>query len=336
MQRVLAGLFLLTLTSPSLADGLDPHQVAADARWVIHVDLSAACRSQTGQALHARFVKEAKVQRALARMRKDLGFDLTKDLHSVTFYDNGFESQRGVAIIEAENIDHEKLVARLKKDKPGHTTTRHADHTIYTWTEAEGRRHEHQVSGSFHGDRHLLFSRDADKLATALDVLEKKSESLPKNSPLSADATPGAILVARAVGIADQKTPFRSPVMRDARQFSLTIGERNGDLFVQGMLVADSSENAARLRKTIETLYALARHRAGNDPAVKKVLGGLNLVVADATIAGEWRAPSKDVLQLMESMDERRRRRSAQNSQDDAFEPRDPGEKAGKRSASQP
>jgi hypothetical protein len=337
MHRVLAGLFLLALARPSLADGLDPAQVPAGAKWVIHVDLRAVRQSQMGKAIHARFVKEERVQHALARMQNDFGFDPTKDLHSVTFYDDRFEAHRGVAMIELDNIDQDKLVAQLAQDKPGHTTTQHAGHTIYTWTEDEGRRHEHQVSGSFYGGRHVVFSRDTDKLANALDVLDDKAENLPGESPLSVDATPGAILVARAVGMAGLKTPFQSPVIRDARQLSMTFGEDDGDVFMQGMLVADSSETAARLREMIEGFYALAQVQAGKDPLAKKVMGGLNLVVADATIAGEWRAPIKDVLQLMETMHKKRRERAKQKRPDgrDPSKPdpadRNPAEKGEKR-----
>jgi hypothetical protein len=317
MHRVFAGLLLLALARPSLADGFDPVQVPAGVKWVIHVDLRAMRRSQIGKLIQARFVKEERVQHALARMQNDFGFDPIQDLHSVTFYDDRFESHRGVAMIELDNIDHDKLVAQIAKDKPGYTTTQHAGHTIYTWAEAKGRSHVHQMSGSFYGDRHLVFSRDADKLANALDVLDDKAENLPEESPLSVDATPGAILVARAVGMAGLKTPFHSPVIRDARQLSMTLGEDDGAVFMQGMLVADSSETAARLREMIEGFSALTQIQAGKDPLAKKVMGGLNLVVADTTIACEWHAPIEDVLQLLETMHEKRRARAKQKRPDD-------------------
>ena len=335
MRQVLAGLFLLVLTQSGLADGLKPSQVPADAKWVIHVDIDAARQSEIGKPIHERFVEQERVQHALEQMRNDFGFDPTKDLHSATFYDNRFAANRGVAIIELENIDHDKLAARLKEDKLGHTTTQHAGHTIYTWTEAEGQRHEHQVSGSFYGDRHAVFSRDADKLATALGVLDGKGGSLPKESPLGVGATPGAILVVRAVGMAGQKTPFRSPVMRDARQLSMTMGEDDGDVFLQGMLVADSGETAVRLRAIIQGFYALAQVQAGKNPLARKVMGGLSLVVADATIAGEWRAPSKDVLQLMESMHKKYRERARQRRQNQGPENREPDKNREKRHPTQ-
>jgi hypothetical protein len=325
MRRVLAGLLLLTLTQPGLADGLHPGQVSADAKWVIHVDFDAARQSQIGKAIHARLMKELRVQRALTKMQDGFGFDPTKDLHSATFYDNRFSAHRSVAIIELANVDRDRLVARLKKDKPGHTTTEHAGHTIYTWTEAEGRRHEHQVNGSFFGDRHMVFSREADKLSAALDVLDGKANSLPRESPLGVDATSGAVLVARAVGMAGQKTPFRSSVIQDARQLSLTFGEVDDDVIMQAMLVADSGETAARLRAMIEGLFALAQIQAGDDPLAKKVMDGLNLVVADATIVGEWRVPSQDVLQLMEIIHKKYRARAKQRRQDRDSDDRDPG-----------
>ena len=316
MHRVLAGVLLIALARVSLADGLDPVQIPAGAKWVIHVDLHAMRQTQMGKAIHAMFVKDERVQHARARMQSDFGFDPPKDLHSVTFYDDRFEAHRGVAMIELDNIDHDQLVAQLAQDKPGHTTTQHAGHTIYTWTEAGERRHQHQMSGSFYGGRHVVFSRATDKLANALDVLDGKAENLPRESPLSVDATPGAILVARAVGMAGLKTPFQSPFIRDVRQLSMTFGEDDGAVFMQGMLVADTSETAARLREMIEGFYALAQVQAGQDPLAKKIMGGLNLVVADATIAGEWRAPIKDVLQFMETMHKKRRARAKQKRPD--------------------
>ena len=91
-------------------------------------------------------------------------------------------------------------------------------------------------------------------------------------------------------------------------------------------------------RKVLESLVAskaIAQVQAGKNPLARKVMGGLSLVVADATIAGEWRAPSKDVLQLMESMHKKYRERARQRRQNQGPENREPDKNREKRHPTQ-
>jgi hypothetical protein len=289
----------LLAARPVEAGPLKSKDVAAGAKWVVHVDFDAMRDSKLGATFREKCLANEDAQHKIKKCQEDTGVDLTKDMHSVTLYDTKFVEHSGVAIFRASHIDGKKLLAKLKEKHPDHKSEKHGDTTIYTWTEAKDKKHEHQVSGAMYGKETILFSRDAEQVGKALDVLAGKADSLAEDSPLAEAPAKGTFMVMRGVGMDKEKTPFHMAVVRSSKQLSIALGQQGSDVFAQGLLVTPNAESAAKVRTVVEGFRALAQLRFGDRDKEMDMLRDLKLVVAGSAVAMEWRANGEDVEKMM-------------------------------------
>lgn len=286
----LALLLSLSATTPIQADPLDRGQVAAEAKWVIHVDMDAA-RSST--ALKKRYQEKMKGERAkehLEKVVKMTGMNPLKDIKSLTAYDSQFKRHSGVAIVEANNIKRDKLHSLFKKKHPDHKTTKAGKHTIYSWTAHKGGKHKREASGAFYGDSTIIMGTNVDQVKGAIAVLDGKAKSLGKDSPLAVATPKGTVLWLAAAGIAGSETPFHSQLIRKSERLSGALGENDGKLFYRGMLMTDSAEAANNVKAIIDGFRALISLNHGADTSTGKVLSGLKVSTEKKTVNIEWSA----------------------------------------------
>jgi len=289
----------LLLTQSLEGAPLRAKDVAAGAKWVVHVDFDAMRDSKLGAEFREKCLAGEDAQEKLKKFQEDTGVDLTKDMHGVTLYDTQFVEHSGVAIFRASHIDQKKLAAKLKEKHRDRKTEKHGDVTISTWTEAKGKKHEHEVSGAFYGKDAVLFSRDAEQLKAALDVLSGKADALSAESPLAETAPKGTFFLVRGVGMDKEKTPFKAAVIRKSKQLTYAFGQDGNTVFAQGLLVAPSAEAADKVRDVVEGFRALMQLRFGERDRKSEMLRGLKLAVAGSTIVMEWEASGDDVAKLM-------------------------------------
>jgi len=297
MAAILAAAMLSV--GPAIAAPLKPKDVAADAKWVMHVDFDSMRESQLGGVFREKCLATDDAQKRVKRFQEDTGVDPAKDMHSVTLYDTKFVEHSGVAIFRASNIDGKKLLVKLKEKHPDHKSEKHGSVTVYTWTEGKGKKHEHQVSGAMLGRDTILFSRDTKQLTAALDVLAGKSASLSADSPLAESAPKGTFVLARGIGMDKEKTPFRADVIRRSKQLSIAMGQQGNEVFMQGLLAAPNADSAAKVREVVEGFRALAQLRFGDRDHADKMLRGLNIAVAGSTVVMEWKGNGDDVAKMM-------------------------------------
>lgn len=309
MRAMIVPVAVLSFLATQATDAapLKSKDVAAGAKWVMHVDFDAMRESKIGGTMREKCLAGEEAQEKIKKFQEDTGVDITKDLHGLTLYDTKFVKDSGVAIFRASHLDQKKIVAKFKEKHPDAKSEKHGDVTISTWTEKKGE-HERQVSGALFGRETILFADDAKKVAAAVDVLTGKAESLSAESPLAEETAKGTFVVTRGVGMNKEKTPFPSQVMRRSKQFSLAIGERGSEMFAQGMLVAPSGDSAAKVREVIEGFQALGQLRFGEDSKEGSLLRGLTVAVAGGTVVTEWRGSGDDVAALMVRQHEKMRR----------------------------
>jgi hypothetical protein len=125
---------------------LDPHVVAADAAWYVHVDVDAARNSPVARKLHEQMLTHEGAKRHLRHMQEMFHFNPTRDLHSITRYGSKFEPHSGVLVLKAD-VDQSFVLGKLK-EKRSFKSTAHGDHELLSW--AIGHSHH----GHGHGHRH--------------------------------------------------------------------------------------------------------------------------------------------------------------------------------------
>lgn len=281
----------------ALAGPLDQRHVAADAKWVVHLDADALRASPTARQFGGLWLSSKSAQDGLQRLRETIGLDPVKDLHALTFYGDQLKEHRGVAIVRSER-DQPRLTAFLAK-QPDYATDQYKSHQLHTWTRRRGDR-EQTLIGCFYGSDLLLFGEHAGDLQAALDVLDGERPALDRGDlPLGAEAPPGTILLIRAADLANAELPFKSPVIRLSELLGIAIGERGGKTFVDARLVTKSEQNAADMRDVAVGLVAMARLYRDSDEDALKILHAVEVATEGRTVVLKWSGLATDVLKVI-------------------------------------
>ena len=230
---------VLGLATIGRAEPLELKQVAADAKWVMHVDVDALRASAVVQkAYHKCLEMHKDAEKKMDMVCGMVGMDPRKDLHGVTVYGKDTNKEHGVLIVHAD-VNQTLLLAmvaqgpRPQSDRLRLLRVAQLDSQVLE----EG---PHTVTGAFYKPNIMVFAGCDEAVKAALDVLDGKSAGITgRESPLAGRTLPGSIFVARASAI-DPKT--QCPVLKQAESFRVALGENKGESFYRARLVMKSTE----------------------------------------------------------------------------------------------
>jgi hypothetical protein len=320
MKRLLAVAALALICGPNgicRAGAIDPGSVAADAKWLVHIDFDALRESKVAQHAREEILKRPRVKEILAKVQEASGMDLQKDLHGVTAYGNGFKPHSGVVIAYA-HIDRDKLVA-LMKTRPDFKSTTDDDLELYSWTEGNGER-KHDVVVAFPKmDRVAVIAGSAEQVKRATLVL-RGGGGLNSSSPLLGDAPQGTILRVAVTGLGEADLPVKIDMLKKIDRVSLAAGEKDGTDFDHIRVTTTDAETAKQLKSIADGVKSMIDLRLGNEPDLKKTVDATKIEQTDKTVSIDWSGSSDSVIQMMdrardEVIKRLRERRSAADEQ---------------------
>ncbi len=298
------------------AGTLDPGTVAADAKWLVHLDFDALRESKVAQHSREAILTRPRVKEILAKVQEATGMELEKDLHGLTAYGNGFKPRSGVVIAYA-HIDPDKLVA-LMKTRPDFKTTTDDDLELYSWTEGNGDR-KHEVVVAFpKKDRVAVIAGSAEQVKRAIAVL--RSGGLTNSSPLVGDAPQGTILRASVMGVGDAELPVKIDMLKKIDRISLAAGENDGTDFDHIRVTTTDDDTAKQLKSIADGIKAMIDLRLDKEPDLKKTVDATKIAQSDKTVSIDWSGSADSVIQMMdrardEVIKRLRERRGAEDEQ---------------------
>ena len=293
----------------AIGDPLDATRVPAEAKWVMHMDIDAMRESELGEYIRSKWLSRDRLRKHMEGIFEKTGMDPRKDLRSMTLYDNRFEKHHGTALIEVQNVDAQKLLTLLRERHPDVRISNYGEHRLYIWKADHGKKKDHFVTGCLYKESILVFSGETANVMVALDVFDGKAAALSDSSPLAAAAQDGTLLLARGIDMAEKDWPGRCPVLRDSDQFSLSLGESDGNLFVDSAMVTNKEETATSAVSVVDGLRAMISLRHGENEHVMRVLQGLKTNVDGTNLSIRWQAKGKDVLKAAEKFKEMHKHR---------------------------
>jgi hypothetical protein len=296
------GFAFLTVLAVGLqaeAAPLEVKQVAANAKWLGHVDFDAIRDStvvQKGFAAHMEKHPQAKGH--LKLVQGLTGIDLCHDLHGLTFYGPEVGKHTGVAILNAK-LDRKKL--QLWADTiPGRQTTEHGDYKISSWSKKHGDK-TCTVASAWHGDNQLVIASSADELKSALDVLDGKSAGIGSDSKLAGNVPAGTTVLMRVTGIAEAKLKHKDPVAKQTESFRFVVGENQGKSFFRARAVMTNKEIVENVKEIAEGGKAVARIASGTNEQKLRLVNGLEIKPDGETLTLVWSGSADDVWQQVEA-----------------------------------
>jgi hypothetical protein len=304
---------VLGLAVSARAEPLNLKQVAADAKWVAQVDVDAAHASVVLKNARQQFLKQhPQAEVILAGIRAVWKFDPLTDLHGLTFYGAKLKKDTGVVLVHAK-LDQNLLLEKANA-AVDHQAAAYGKYELHTWTHAKGTKHQRSMTGAFYGPDILIFGASIDEVKAALDVLDGTKPSLATAdqtvaNPLAAAPPPGAILVARAIGIAEADLPHKHPLAKQIESLSLAVGERQGESCFDAKLTLKQPELAQQVKAVVEGVRAIAMIVHGDDDEAVKLLGPLKVAAEGNVLSLEWRAPAETVWAHAQKMCEKMKAR---------------------------
>jgi hypothetical protein len=299
MKYVVAPLAALVLMMAAAAQAapFQSKNVAADSKWVIHVDVDAIRDNYIVKKAFETCPMLKDSGKHFDMIRDKIGIDLRKDLHGITVY--GPDADKKHAVLIVYTAADQKLLLEKAEKATDHKVRKHGDFEIHTWTMKHGSKSE-AAAGAFYKSDAIVFAANAERVAKAIDILDGSTKGITElSSPLGGRPIAGATVIIRAF---DLPADDRCPLMKQAKSIRVAMGENNGKSFYRVRLVMKNAESAEQIKTISEGFKAMASLRFSGDTDMMKLVNGLNVAVREGTINVRWEAPVEDVWTAVEKM----------------------------------
>jgi hypothetical protein len=288
---------VLGLATLGRAEPLNLNQVAADSKWVMHIDVDALRASTVMQkAYHKCLEMHQDAEQKMNMVCGMMGMDPRKDLHGVTIYGRDTNKEHGVMIVHADV--NQQLLLHLVTMAPHYKATTYGSYELRSWAHKGHKQEMHYVTAVFYKPNIILFAACPEIVKAALDVLDGKSPAITGDgSPLSGRTRPGSIFVARASAIDPN---MKCPVLKQTESFRVAMGEYNGESFYRARLTMKSTETVQQIKAIVEGFRALVSLKHGSDPLAMKLIRNLKVTGEGVTLNVRWSASADDVWTAVE------------------------------------
>jgi len=288
---------------PAHAAPLQRSQVAAGAKWLLHLDVDALRKSQLGGSVMKSVLDEAGED-----LKEDANLDLEailRNTSSILAYGTDYKSGKdgkGVLIWqgskEIEQIANAFLIQQAEANLAG------------TGGVKVARKGETPVY-AFGDDMHvmvrpgggLILGRSLDQIDVATGVLEGKAGSLQGRDTFTEyrDLPGSFFFLALAEGFnKEADVPPQASVLKLTDGGRLALGESEGKLRVQLTLKAQSKEVTEQIQQVIQGILAIATLSQGENPELQQLIRETKLNVEDQRVSLELSIPVEKALQQIE------------------------------------
>ena len=234
-------------------------EVAADAKWFAHVDLTALRDSAIGKELLAQIDGEA--QRKIKAFKRMISFNPIEDLDAVTVFGAGAEPDKAVALVRGVfDVEH---LTDLAMAADGYKGAAHRGKTVHSWTDAKspgGRLYGCMVSTKI-----MVLGPDEDLVHAAIALAEGSGTSLEDGGTFALpDGGEGRPIVAAAADLAGLGgLDIESAFARRVRSVYLAAGETDGKVFARAVVGTEDERAPKLLGKMLHGVLAFAEATEG-------------------------------------------------------------------------
>lgn len=302
----------LGLAAAALAGPLQPAHIAADARWLIHLDVEALLTTTVGQTL-AREAIEPKMSEVATALKHHLDFDFDwRRIRSLTLYGaeyGGPERLRGVMLVDTDLDLAAGFAAALQKQAAlGHAQ----DGDLQLLEDGPQPLYciKEDLYVALQPGAPAIVGKARRTTLKARSVLIGGAPNLNSGAGLTRLISPGRdhFLLVAAEGFSDAAPAApRARVLKMADALQLTLAE-SGDLVQAALnLTARTPETAQQMQQVIQGMTALVTLSQVENPDLLKLVNGLRVAVNDRQLQLTLSLPAAEVAQKI-AEDQRRKR----------------------------
>jgi len=307
--RMLA--LIASLTTAAVASPLHKEQVAADAKWLVHVDVDKLRPTTLGNTLK-QFLDS---QMGALKSQFDIDLDWNK-IGSITAYGSSYESMphlNGVVLINTD-LDLQKALdgaiekmsaadsnapPPIKKTKEGVVTTYSMPDTMFV---------------AFESGKPVILGKSRDSVQKAGEVLSGKSTNLASTRTFSEfpDSPKPFFLVAAAEAFnlskefaergedKDDSNP-KAKILKLTDGGRVMLGEEANQLVLELSLKAKTSEVVTQMQQVVQGIIALASLSQTDNPDLQRLAQSAKVSAAGKIVSLQVAYPADKAVQMLNS-----------------------------------
>lgn len=294
-------LCLALLSCGVQAGPLDRKEVAADAKWVLHLDLDALLRTKVGKELGTRLLGP-RLEAGQTQLKQQLGLDYDwHDIHGFTLYGRDYRAPqqgRGVLLIHSGLDLKAGLEAAMKKQAgPGPVVAlEEGADALYAL--------DHKAYAAISSRQPAILGQSQEQVADARAVLQGKRAGLSGKDPdeLQVPTTEdGAfIFVAAARGFANEAPlPPQAQVLRKADGLQASLRESGDNLLLSIALLTKDSQVSGQIQQVIQGLKALVAMSANDKPELQRLAQAIDVGARGGRVEVTLKIPVELALQKL-------------------------------------
>lgn len=324
---------LLAIGTMAEAGELKPEHVAADAKWVLHLDFEAL--RTTALAEQFREDQQKQVEQFREFLQTRYGIDPREDFEGVTCFSNSYEPHSGAMIIYAD-YDTEKVKALITQQPGAKGITGDGQaifsiplqHKAAPRTETPRTHHDGNPTHAFvllKDGKQVVCASSLEQLQSAVKVLQGEKETLKdlgKDSPLLTEMPEGIVLYGTAKDFQEiDRRDFIFPILSRHERAVMYAGEHEDQAFQKLTLVSASAEDAEETKQGLQGLIDFAKVWAGDNKALRQLIEETEISVDEKTLTVERNMSTSDfadaLVELRNRMTGRQEHRTARPAADE-------------------
>jgi hypothetical protein len=311
MKRFACLIVALLVSLSAIADPLRKENVSADARWVLHLDVTNLLSTQLGGFFGREFV-DKKLAKPIRDLERQFGivFDW-REIKSVTAYGMDFKkAAQGSGVLLIEGFDFagalDAVLEKLSTQGAGDVPLEKVQAEPFPMYAAKDG-----VFGAPVGERLFLISKSREQLERARKVAAGQAANLTGSHsfPALADAPKGFLLAAVADGFQSMaKLPPQANGLKNAESAQVVAGEKADKVFVNVALNAKNAESATQMQQVLQGLLALAMLSQDENKDLATLVQGLKVGGAEKTVSVNLELPAETIIAKVNEKQSKRRR----------------------------
>jgi hypothetical protein len=303
MSRLSAMTLCLALLSggTTQAGPLNCQEVAADAKWVLHLDLDALLKTKVGRQIGDRLLGP-KLEAGQAQLKEKLGVDYDwHDLHGFTVYGRDYRAPRegrGVLLIHSGLDLKSGLEAAMKKlgESGPVSLLGQGANALYSL--------DQKAYAAIAPRQPAVVGQSRQQVEAARAVIRGKQAGLTGTAPDELQVPQAGdeafIFVAAARGFADQAPlPPQAQLLRKADGLQASLRESGDHLLLNIALLTKDSQVSGQIQQVILGLKALVAMGANDNPEVQRLARALDVGTKGDRVEVTLRIPVEMALEKL-------------------------------------
>ncbi len=308
MRCLLPALALLA-TGPAAAGPLNPDWIAAEARWLVHLDVEALKGSTIGQVLLDEQDNRLNIDWSdLDEFAREVGMDPRTDLMSFTVYGTSEDLEDDTVVIAVTNARADNALENAMASPDIRVREIELDgYTLYKLSSGDDRLYVH-LRRYKRQQRLVVIANLRHELVDALEVIDGRGLSLSpgKGSIMASRPRPDSIVFIAAGNMSDfADIEPASEILRLSKGVAIDVGETGGQVHAEAAVAAEDAEVAESIAAVIDGMIALGHLIGSQDPELRplrRFVKAFDVTSRDNEVTVRFRFDAAELLDGLEQV----------------------------------